>query len=170
MAAAVCTIAGGVLSTSGFTKSDLALTLASGSSTNMSNITIGAQDTSNYPYYFKVNGSTPAVSGTTSASVTAITDTHTAGYLPAKAASNFRNAQSATPAVSVNATSASTYVSLKKAAVSIGGTNSVTGSLTGSNATLTDNNNSGITLTGGGSATITATATTSTVGYAPAST
>lgn len=167
---ATCTVAGGVLSTSGFTKSDLALTLGSGSSTNMANITVGAQDTSNYPYYFKVNGSTPAVSGTTSASVTAITDAHTAGYLPAKAASNFRNAQSATPAVSVNATSASTYVSLKKAAVSIGGTNSVTGSLTGNNATLTNTNNSGIEIVGGGSATITATATTSTAGYAPAST
>jgi hypothetical protein len=56
----------------------------------MSNIIIGNKDTTNYPYYFKVNGSTPAVSGTTSASVTPITDTHTAGYIPAKSTTNFR--------------------------------------------------------------------------------
>lgn len=164
-----CTIAGGVLSTSGFSKTDLALTLSSGSNTNMANITVGAQDTTNYPYYFKVNGSTPAVSGNTSASVTAITDTHTAGYIPAKSTTNFRNAQSASPTVSVNSTSASTYVSLKKASMTIGGTNSVTASLTSSNATLVTTNNSGISLTGGGSATITATATTNQAGYAPAS-
>lgn len=116
-----CTIAGGVLSTSGYTKSDLALTLTSGSDSNMSNISIGAKDTTNYAYYFKVNGSTPAVSGTTSASVTAITDTHTAGYIPAKSTTNFRNSQSASPSVSVNAASNSTYVNLKAAEITYSG-------------------------------------------------
>lgn len=136
-----CTIAGGVLSTSGFSKTDLALTLADGEDSNMANITIGAKDTDNYAYYFKVNGSTPAVSGNTSASVTAITDKHTAGYIPAKAQTNFRNAQAASPAVSVNATSNNTYISLKAAGINYnGGGLSNTSNYTGTpSITLTTN-------------------------------
>ena len=174
VAAGSCTVAGGVLSTSGYSKSDLALTLASGSSTNMANITTsGAQALSGYDYYFKINGSTPAVSGTTSASVTAITDAHTAGYIPAKAATNFRNAQSASPSVSVNATSGSIWVHLKKATMTVAGTNTVSpsASLTASNVTYWDTNNGiSVTATGGGTASVTATATTNAAGYAPAST
>ena len=169
-----CTVAGGVLSTSGYSKSDLALTLASGSSTNMANITTSTSQTlSGYDYYFKINGSTPAVSGTTSASVTAITDAHSAGYIPAKSATNFRNAQSASPAVSVNATSGSIWVELKKASMTVSGTNTVTpsASLSSSNVTYWDTNNGiSVTATGGGTASVTAKATTNQAGYAPAST
>ena len=95
IAAGSCTIDGGVLSTTGFSKNDLVLTLADGSDTNFDTSTckfIGSKDITKYPYYFKVKGSTPAVSGSTTATVTAITDAHTAGYIPAKATSNFRNA------------------------------------------------------------------------------
>lgn len=165
IAAGSCTIAGGVLSTSGFSKTDLALTLSSGSSTNMANITLGAQDTSNYPYYFKVNGSTPAVSGNTTASVTAITDAHTAGYIPAKSATNWKAAQSASPTVSVNDTSNSTYVSLKGAAFtfSAGGTSCTPNE----NITVADNDNdynNGLSIVSGG----TAITYTNTAGYVPA--
>lgn len=174
-----CTVAGGVLSTSGYTKSDLALTLSSGSETNMANITLGAKDTTNYPYYFKISGSTPAVSGNTSASVTAITDTHTAGYIPAKATTNFRAAQSASPSVSVNATSAITYIGLKKAGLTFSG-----GALNNKGATATfvnsnnkvistassDTYNNGLSVLAKGSAGRAAVTYTNTAGYLPANT
>ncbi len=128
IASGSCTVAGGVLSTSGFSKADLALTLSgdTANTTMTENMTVGAQDTTNYPYYIKISGSTPAVNGTTSASVTAITDAHTAGYIPAKTATNFRNAQSASPSVSVNATSNNTYVNIKAAT----GTTTISGTTT----------------------------------------
>ena len=172
-----CTVAGGVLSTSGYTKSNLALTLQSGSDTNMVNVTTSTSQTlSGYDYHFKINGSTPAVSGTTSASVTAITDTHTAGYIPAKATTNFRNAQSASPAVSVNATSGSIWVQLKKATFTYAG-----GGLTGQGATAafvnsnnkvisvtsTDSYNNGLSIQAKGTAGRAAVTYTSTAGYFP---
>lgn len=176
--AATCTVAGGALSiTNNFTKDDLALTLGTGSSTNMTNITVGAQNTSTYPYYFKVNGSTPAVSGSTKASVTAVTDTHTEGYLPAQAATTAIAAQSVSPTVSVNGTSGSTYVSLKKATATVSNsvtTNSSTAGLNGASGvvSLSDNANNGISVTATATGTMAAniTATTNTTGYAPAST
>ena len=175
--AATCTVSGGTLSiTNNFAKNDLALTLGTGNSTNMTNITVGAQNTSTYPYYFKVNGSTPAVSGSTKASVTAVTDTHTEGYLPAQAATTAIAAQSVSPTVSVNATSGSTYVSLKKATATVSSsvtTNSSTAGLNSSSAvSLSDNADNGISVTSTATGTMAAsiTATTNATGYAPAST
>lgn len=163
-----CTVAGGVLSTTGYEKTNLALTLQSGSDTNMGNITAGSKNTSTYPYYFKINGSTPAVSGTTSASVTAITDAHTAGYIPQKNTTNFRDQQTANPTVKVNATTNDIYVNLKQATANISGSNVVTPSvsLTSTNISYSDTDNGiKVIATGGGTASVTAVAKTNAVGY-----
>ena len=167
---------GGTVSKTDFSKADLALTLADDSTTtNITNYTVGAQDTTNYPYYVKVDGSTPAVSGTTNVSVTKRTYSVSAGAIAAVSGGTALSAVNQSPSVSVNATSGSTYVGLKKAAVSVTGTNTVspTASVAGaSNVVLTNTTNNGIsiTATGGGTASVTATATTSSTGYAPAST
>ena len=169
------TVNGGGLTPTNYSKADLALTLTSGSNTNMSNITLGNQDTSTYPYYFKVNGSTPAVSGTTKVTRAAITYTNTAGAIAAHNGASAIAAGSSSPSVSVNATSASTYVSLKKATMTVAGSNTVTPSVSiGSDANIVyaSSDVSGVSFkaTGGGTAKATATATTNIAGYAPANT
>ena len=145
----------------------------------MANVTVGAKDTTNYPYYFKVNGSTPPVSGTTSASVAAISDAHTAGYIPNKTATVVIDAQSASPTVSVNATSNSTYVGLKGAGLTFSG-----GALSGQAATATfvnsnnkvistastDTYNNGLSVLAKGTAGRAAVTYTNTAGYMPAHT
>lgn len=150
------------------------ITLATGSSTNMTNITVGAQNTSAYPYYFKVNASTAALSGATTVTRAAMTYTNGAGAIAAHSGTQALASGSSSPTVTVKAASNSTYVSLKKATMTVAGTNTVTptASATGSQATLVSTNNSGvsITATGGGTASVTATATTNAAGYAPAST
>lgn len=169
------TVNGGGLTPTNYSKSDLALTLTSGSNTNMSNITLGNQDTSTYPYYFKVNGSTPAVSGTTKVTRAAITYTNSAGAIAAHTGASAIGADSSSPSVSVNATSASTYVSLKKATMTVAGSNTVTPSVSvgsDTNIVYATSDVSGVSFkaTGGGTAKATATATTNIAGYAPANT
>jgi len=164
---------GGVTVTNNFTKSDLALTLQSGSDTNMTNVTVGAKDTSTYPYYFKVAGSTPAVTGSTTVTRAAATYSNSAGLIAAHSGAAIWDAATASPTVSVNATSSGTYVGLKKATATITGTNTVSPSaaLTSSNVTLgTTNNGISVTATGGGTASVSAVATTNATGYAPSAT
>lgn len=107
-----CSVAGGALS--GGSAVTPSVTLSNGSDTNMSNVTAGSKDTTNYPYYFKVNAASSAGSSTVSRA--AVTDTHTAGYIPQKDATTVIGADSKT--VTVNASSGSTYVGLKKATFS----------------------------------------------------
>ena len=113
------TFSGGTLSKTDYAKNDLTLTLASGSETNMSNITIGNKNTSTHPYFFKVNGSTPAVEGVTSVSLTAVTYSNNAGVIEAHTDESIVPASTMDAAVNVNATSANTYISLKKATFSV---------------------------------------------------
>ena len=110
---------GGGLTKSDFAKNDLALTLATGSETNMSNVTIGAKSTTTYPYYFKVSGSTPAVSGTTTVTRAAVTYSNSAGVIAAHNAESALASTSLDADVSVNATSNSTYISLKEAGFTV---------------------------------------------------
>ncbi len=109
---------GGGLSNTNYSKTDLAVTLASGSDTNMTNISVGAKNTSTYPYYFKVSASTPAVSGTTKVSRAAVTYTNNAGAIAANNAATAVPAGESSPTVSVNAASNTTYVNIKSAAIS----------------------------------------------------
>lgn len=165
---------GGISITTNYSKSDLAVTLASGSDTNMENITLAAKDTTNYPYYFKVSGSTPAVSGKTKATRAKATYTNSAGVIAAHSATQIWAADAVEPTVSVNAAAGSSYIGLKKATMTVAGTNTVTPSATVSSASAvtlgTTNNGLSVTATGGGTASVTATATTNVAGYAPAST
>lgn len=113
-------ITGGALTKTDFAKNDLSVTLASGSETNMSNITLGAKSTTTYPYYFKVNGSTPAVEGTTTVERATVTYSNSAGAIEAHSAGTSAiSADSLDANVSVNAASGSTYISLKKATFSV---------------------------------------------------
>ena len=170
---ATMAFSGGDLSKTDYSKNDLACTLQDGSSTNMANITFGAQDTTNYPYYFKVDGSTPAVEGNTNVNRAVVTYSNNLGMLDTHSSENALAAGSISPSVSVNATSASGYVGIKEAEVSISGTNSVTPSVTtiGTNVILDDTNNGVyITATGGGTANADLTAAASVAGYAPLNT
>ena len=109
---------GGGLTNTNYAKTDLAVTLASGSDTNMTNASVGAKNTSTYPYYFKVSASTPAVSGTTKVSRAAVTYTNSAGAIAAHNAATALSAGESSPTVSVNATSNATYVNIKSATIS----------------------------------------------------
>ena len=168
-------ISGGGLTPTNYVKNDLVLSLSSGSNTNMANITVGAQNTSTYPYYFKVNGSTPAVSGSTTVTRAAVTYTNDPGAISAHSGTSAIASGSSSPTVSVNATSASTYVSLKKATMTVSGTNTVTPSVsvgTDTNIIYASSDVSGVSFkaTGGGTASANVIATTNQAGYAPANT
>jgi hypothetical protein len=110
-----CTVSGGGLS--GGSAVTPTVSLSNGSDTNMSNITIGSKNTSTYPYYFKVSGSSS--SGSSTVSRAAVKDTHTAGYIPAKSSTTVISSDSKT--VTVNAGSGSSYVGLKGASLSASG-------------------------------------------------
>ena len=72
---------------------------------------------SSYPYYFKVSGT--STSGSSTVSRAAVTDKHTAGYIPAQTSTTVISADSKT--VTVNSGSGSTYVGLKEAAFTMSG-------------------------------------------------
>jgi hypothetical protein len=84
----------------------------------MENYSVGAKNTSTYPYYFEIVGSTPAVSETTTVSRGAITLTNNAGVIAANSG-NVINSTSSSLTVSVNATNGSIYFNLKKAQATI---------------------------------------------------
>lgn len=150
------------------------ITMATGSDTNMANITVGNKDTTNYPYYFKVKANTAALSGTTTVAATARTYNVGAGAIKAVSGGSAFGALSESPTVTVSAADEkSVYVGLKKATMTVTGTNTVSpsASVSGSNITLSDTDNGiKVTATGGGTASVTAIATTNAAGYAPAST
>ena len=123
-----CTVSGGVLS--GGSAVTPTVTLSNGSDTNLdtTKVTVGSKDTTNYPYYFKVNGASS--SGSSTVSRAAVTDTHTAGYISAKSATNVIAADSKT--VTVNAGSGSSYVGIKAGGCTVsGGGLSVTNNYSG---------------------------------------
>ena len=125
--AATITYSGG-----GLTSSDKEFTptvsIGSGSSTNMSNITIGAANTATYAYYFRVYAT--ATSGTMHPTVTRAEykDTRTAGYLAARAATTILSATTCTATATVKAANAgnATYVSIKAASLNSSGTMATT--------------------------------------------
>lgn len=143
-----CTLSGGKLSKNDYSKTNLALTLASGNDTNMTGASsiVNSKTDSTYPYYFKVNGSTPAVSGSAAISVSAITKSHTAGYMPAQGSTQWKAKQDSSVSVSVNATSGSTYVGIKAASVTVSG-DLTTGSYTNNISLSSGYANYGITTT-----------------------
>ena len=133
---------GGISIPSGgnYSKADLALTLSDGAETNMSNVTVGSKDTTTYPYYFKVNGSTPAVSGKTKATRAAATYSNSAGAIAAHNGTQIWASSSVEPTVSVNATSNSTYVGLKQATIAGSSTNATaTTTVAPGNVTIANN-------------------------------
>jgi hypothetical protein len=121
---ATCTLGGGVLSKTDYSKTNLTLSLTSGSDTNMgtSASLVSSKNNTTYPYYFKVNGATDAINDTTSVSVSAITKSHSAGFMPAQSSTNWKAAQNASVGISVNAASNSTYIGIKAATISVSGT------------------------------------------------
>lgn len=113
-----CTVAGGALSiTANSSIGPGALSLTNGNDSNMSNIIIGAQNTSTYPYYFKVHGATEGNSTIITAERTAITAAHTEGYQAQQAATTKIASANAFSTVSITVGSNDTYISLKGATV-----------------------------------------------------
>lgn len=96
------------------------LSLSAGGDSTMSNITIGAKDTTNYPYYFKVNANSGSLLGTTSVTRAATTYTNAAGVIAAHSAASVLGADTAQSVVTINANSDNTYVSLKGANITTG--------------------------------------------------
>lgn len=96
------------------------LSLSAGGDSTMSNITIGAKDTTNYPYYFKVNANSGSLLGTTSVTRAATTYTNAAGVIAAHSAASVLGADTAQSVVTINANSNNTYVSLKGANITTG--------------------------------------------------
>ena len=116
------TVDGGGLTPTNFVKSDLEITLAAGTTAanrNMSNYYVGAKNTTTYPYFFEIVGSTPAVEGTTKVTRAAITLTNDAGAIEEHAGTTEISGTSSSPTVNVNATNGSTYFSLKAAAATV---------------------------------------------------
>ena len=119
------TVNGGDLTPQSFVEEGLTLTLGAGTNTsnrNMANYRVGTKNTSTYPYFFEIVGSTPSVSGTTTVTRSAITYSNSAGVIEEHISTQAIAGTSVSPTVSVNATSGSTYFSLKAAAASINAT------------------------------------------------
>lgn len=111
--AATCTVAGGGLSKTDFKKTDLGLTLALATGTNVSTSLVGYTNTKpTSGYYVAVKGNTAKVTGTTNVARAAITEAHTEGYLLAKTATTEIAATSLNANVEVNAASRTGYITL----------------------------------------------------------
>ena len=95
------------------------VSVTAGANTNMSNIIIGGLNTPTYAYYFKVNATSTGGIMNPSVSRADITETRTAGYLPAQTTPiTVIATTAATATATVNASSTSTYISIKKATFS----------------------------------------------------
>ena len=151
---------GGTLTKTAFSKEDLEVLLNDGSDKNITEsvYTVGAKDESNYPYYIKVSGSTPAVTGNTNVKVTKRTYTVGAGAIKAVSGGEARAAIDENIGVSVNAASGNTYVGLKKAAIKGTSTNATaTTTVDPGDVTVTKQNTpSGVTNAASGNATTSA--------------
>ena len=160
---------GGLTNTTNYTGTPT-VTLASGTDSNMTNITISDKDETNYPYYFKVTGSTAKMTGTTKVTRAELTFSNTAGAIAANNGTQALASGTSSPSVTVNAASGSKYVGLKQATMTVAGSNVVSPSISKADCITWSDTNNGISVTGGGTASVTATATTNAAGYAPAST
>lgn len=107
------------------------VTVASGSDTNMTNITVGSKAQSGYPYYFKVSGSTAKLTGSTTVTRAKTTRAAVLYNGAVNGWVNIANDTAASPAaemasttcsptVTVNAASGSTYVGIKAAVITNG--------------------------------------------------
>ena len=153
------------------------ITLSNGSQTNMSNINLGNQNTTTYPYYFKVDASSGALTGTTSVTRGAITYTNSAGIITAHTNDSVLSESSQSATVTINSGSQSIYVNLKEAIFTFTG-----GALNNTQATATfvnsnnkvistansDTYNNGLTVLAKGTASRSAVTYTNTAGYFPA--
>jgi hypothetical protein len=119
-----CSFSGGGLTNTNYSKTNLACTLSNAAVGTDNNLATSgfsfaaAKDTTNYPFYIKITGSTPAVSGTTTVSRAALTYTNSAGAIAAHSATSALAAGSSSPTVSVNATSTAKYLNIKQATMS----------------------------------------------------
>ena len=114
-----CTVAGGGLSVtnnySGTPTVDITL---DGQTTS------GVEITDTKPssgYYLTLGASSSALSGTTKVTRANITDTHTAGYIPAKSATTVISSTTASPTVTVNKGTKTEYVTIPTATFSTSG-------------------------------------------------
>ena len=114
-----CTVAGGGLSVTN-----------NYSGTPTVDITLDGQTTSGVAitdtkpssgYYLTLGASSSALSGTTKVTRANITDTHTAGYIPAKSATNVISSTTASPTVTVNKGTKTEYVTIPTATFSTSG-------------------------------------------------
>ena len=114
-----CTVAGGGLSVTN-----------NYSGTPTVDITLDGQTTSGVAitdtkpssgYYLTLGASSSALSGTTKVTRANITDTHTAGYIPAKSATTVISSTTASPTVTVNKGTKTEYVTIPTATFSTSG-------------------------------------------------
>lgn len=96
--------------------------------------TSGAAYTTTKPsssYYITLAESTAKLSGTTKVTRAAVTDAHTAGYIPAKSATTAISSASSSPTVTVNAAKKTGYITLPAAAFTYNGLTTSTSTNTG---------------------------------------
>lgn len=74
-------------------------------------------------YYLTITSNSSALSGKTKATRAAYKETFTAGYLPAKSATNILNSSAVEPTVTINANSKTNYLTIPSASVSTSSTN-----------------------------------------------
>lgn len=171
------TVSGGGLSGGGSVTPTVSL--ASGSDTNMGNITVGSKDTTNYPYYFKVGAT--STSGSKTITRAAVTATQSAGYISGTTTA-ITKINSGTTTVTINQGSGSAYVGLKegKYTVAGGGLTSGAGTVSaaikatgisfGTATTSAPSSGPYVTVSGSGKVSMAAVTATQTAGYLPATT
>ena len=169
-----CTVSGGGLSVganySGTPTVDISL---NGQTT--SGVTIQDSKPSS-GYYLTIGASSSKLTGTTTVNRAAITDTHTAGYIPAKSATAVSAATTSSPSVTVNANSKTEYAVIPAGSCSHSGGGLAPGdgnvSATGTRVVLTEvssipSTGYAITVSGSGSVSMGAVTKTQTAGYIP---
>ena len=119
IASGSCTVSGGGLSVtnnySGTPTVDITL---DGQTTSGATITDTKPSSG---YYLTLGASSSALSGTTKVTRANITDTHTAGYIPAKSATTVISSTTASPTVTVNKGTKTEYVTIPTATFSTSG-------------------------------------------------
>lgn len=119
VASGSCTVSGGGLSVtnnySGTPTVDITL---DGQTTSGATITDTKPSSG---YYLTLSASSSALSGTTKVTRANITDTHTAGYIPAKSATTVISSTTASPTVTVNKGTKTEYVTIPTATFSTSG-------------------------------------------------
>lgn len=152
VAAGSCTVSGGGLSVtnnySGTPTVDITL---DGQTTS------GAAITTTKPssgYYLTLGASSSALSGTTKVTRAAVTDAHTAGYIPDKSATTVISSTTASPTVTVNKGTKTEYITIPSGSAKV-----TSQSITATNTITFDEDSGLITATASGSKSISPTVT-----------